>query len=76
VLDTVNLERLGVPAVVVVTTPFVTAARAVAAAQGLPDLRMVELPHDYLTEDTATVRRRATAIVDEVLEALFGTSAG
>lgn len=70
-LDAVHLERMGVPAALVVTEPFLRAAKANAAAHGLPDLPMVVVPHDYLVEDDTVVRRKIEAIVDEVLERLF-----
>jgi hypothetical protein len=75
VLDAVNLERMGVPTATVVTAPFEAAARAVAAAQGLPDLPLVVIPHDYLTEDEEAVRDRLAPVVDDVLRALFGPAA-
>jgi hypothetical protein len=71
VLDTVNLERMGIPSVLVVTEPFVAAAQANAVAQGIPDIAMVVVPHDYLVEDTEQVRAKLEPIVDEILERLF-----
>ena len=65
-LDAVALERRGIPTVTFVTTPFAPAARAVARAQGLPDLPLVVIPHDYLVETDAEV----TARLHPVLEAL------
>jgi hypothetical protein len=71
VLDTVNLERMGIPSVVIVTEPFVAAARANARAQGMPDIAMVVVPHDYLVEDDAQVRAKLAPVVDEILERLY-----
>ena len=70
-LDAVNLERMGVPAIVVVTEPFVAAAKANARAQGMPDLAMVVVPHDYLVEDDAQVRAKLEPLVDEILTRLY-----
>jgi hypothetical protein len=74
VLDSANLEKLGIPSVTVVTEPFVPAARAVARSQGLPDLPLVVVPHDYLEEDDEQIRAKLAPVLDQVLQALFGTT--
>lgn len=71
-LDSANLEKLGVPSLTVVTEPFVTAARAVARSQGLPDLPLLVVPHDYLEEDEAAVRAKLEPQLDTIVHALFG----
>jgi hypothetical protein len=71
VLDSVNLERMGIPSVVVVVEQFLAAAKANARAQGMPDLAMVVVPQDYLVEDDAQVRAVLEPVVDELLERLF-----
>lgn len=70
-LDSVNLERRGVPSVVIVTEPFVHAAEATARAQGMPDLAMVVVPHDYLVEDEAQVRVKLEPLVDQIISFLY-----
>jgi hypothetical protein len=71
VLDSVNLERMGIPSVVVVTEPFVVAAKATAQAQGMPDLAMVVVPHDYLVEDVEQVRAKVDPLVGDILDRLY-----
>jgi hypothetical protein len=75
VLDSANLEKLGVPSVTIVTAPFEPAARAVARSQGLPDLPLVIIPHDYLEEDDDRIRAKLTAVLDDIIEGLFGATA-
>lgn len=70
-LDTVNLERMGIPSVLVVTEPFVAAAQANARAQGMPEISIVVVPHDYLVEDDEQVRAKLEPIADEILERLY-----
>ena len=70
-LDSVNLERMGIPSVVVVVEQFLGAAKANARAQGMPDLAMVVVPQDYLVEDDAQVRAVLEPVVDELLERLY-----
>lgn len=72
-LDSVNLERMGIPSVVVVVEQFVAAAKANARAQGMPDLAMVVVPHDYLVEDALDVRAKVEPLVDVVLDQLYVT---
>lgn len=71
--DAVELERCGVPTVLVTTTRFEPVARALAAATGLADLRMLVVDHPIGGVDHDTLLRRADAAVD-ALAALFTTS--
>ena len=71
-LDSVNLERMGIPSVVVVGEQFVAAARANARAMGMPDLPYVVVSdNDYLVEDDARVRAKLEPLVDLIMERLF-----
>jgi hypothetical protein len=74
VLDSANLEKLGIPTVTVVTAPFEPAARAVARSQGLPDLPLVIVPHDYLEEDDERIRAKLTTVFDDIVRGLFGVA--
>lgn len=71
-LDSVNLERMGIPSVVVVVEQFLVAARANAQAQGMPDLAMVVIAQDYLGEDQAEVRAKLEPLVGQIIERLYG----
>lgn len=71
-LDSVNLERMGIPSVVVVGEQFVAAAKANARAQGMPDLAFVVLTNnDYLVEDDDRVRGKLEPLVHQILERLY-----
>ena len=71
-LDAVNLERMGIPAVVVVGEQFVTAARFNAKAAGMADLSYVVLSdNDYLVEDDDRVRAKLEPLVEQILERLY-----
>lgn len=71
-LDSANLEKLGVSSLTVVTEPFIAAAKAVARSQGLPDLPLLIVPHDYLEEDEAAIRAKLAPQLDLIERALFG----
>lgn len=70
-LDSVHLEQLGIPSVVIVTEPFVHAAQVNARVQGMPDLPMIVIPHDYLEEDAAQVQAKVAPLVGDILDRLF-----
>ncbi len=72
-LDSANLERLGVASLTVVTEPFVAAAHAVARSQGMADLPLLVVPHDYLEEDEAAIRAKLAPQIDVIERALFGS---
>ncbi len=69
-LDAVNLERMGIPTVTLVTPPFVPALLANARLLGLPDLRHVVVPNDYYEETVDLRRERIAAVLDEIVTAL------
>ena len=56
---------------VIVTEPFATAAKVNARVQGMPDLPMIVVPHDYLEEDEDRVREKVAPLVGDILERLF-----
>ncbi len=70
-LDAVNLERLGIPTVTVVTEPFTVAADTVARSLGLPDIPRVVIPHDYLSEDTDAIAKKLEPLLEEIERFMF-----
>lgn len=71
-LDSANLEKMGIASLTIVTAPFETAAKAVARSQGLPDLPLLIVPHDYLEEDDDAIRAKLEPHLDFIVHALFG----
>ncbi len=70
-LDSVNLEKMGIPTVTVVTEPFVAAADTVARSLGMADLPRVTIPHDYLGEDTSAITEKLQPVIDTIFDRLF-----
>jgi hypothetical protein len=62
----VQLEKAGVPTVLLATKPFESMARGAAGARDLPDARIVAIPHPLGGIDEDAVRARAASAVDAV----------
>ena len=60
-LDAINLEKRGIPAVAVVTEPFAPTAAALAELHGMPCYPVIVVPHPFGSLDEAAVRSRADA---------------
>lgn len=63
------------PTVTLATRPFLHAARTAARLQRLPELPIVALPHDYLFEDEAAIRKQVEGILEPLLSGLFAPAA-
>ena len=68
--DLVALEARGIPTVGFRTSPFAEEAWAQAAALGMPDYRMIELPHPIQPMAPEDVAALADAHLDAVIAAL------
>jgi hypothetical protein len=71
VLDAINFEKQGVPAVAVVTEPFVSTAIALAILNGMPDYPFVVVPHPFGSLDAAEVQARADLAVARIEQLLL-----
>ena len=71
-LDAISLEKQGIPAVAVVTEPFVRTATAVADLNGMPGYPFVVVPHPFGSLDEAAVRARADQALPRIEELLLG----
>jgi hypothetical protein len=72
--DTVELERCGIPTVLLTTTRFRPVVAALAAATGLPEIRTLVVDHPIGGADRDTLRHRADDACDALAE-LFTASA-
>jgi hypothetical protein len=72
VLDAITFEKRGIPAVVVITEPFIPTADAMARLQGMPGYPYAVVPHPIGSLDTASVGARAEAIATTVDDLLTG----
>jgi len=70
--DAIELEKAGRPAVVVTTTRFEPVAKTLSASFGLPETRLLVLPHPLGGTDEATLHEWADAAADRLIS-LFTT---
>ena len=71
-LDAINLEKQGIPAVAVVTEPFAQTAAVLAELNGMPDYPFVVVPHPFGSLDETAVRARADAALARIERLLLG----
>jgi hypothetical protein len=70
VCDLVHLERRGIPAVGVATTPFADEAVEQARLLAMPDCRMLYVPHPVQLLTAAELDDRADAVFGAIVAAL------
>jgi hypothetical protein len=70
VCDIVHLERRGIPAVGIATTPFADEAVEQARLLAMPGCRMLYIPHPVQLLTADDLARRADAIIPAIIGAL------
>ncbi len=71
--DGIELESLGVPTAVIITTEFLREARVQRAALGMEGLLPVVIPHPLSTLTEAEILQRAAVALPQVLAVWKGT---
>ena len=71
--DGINLAKLGIPAVALVTEEFWPQGDFVARSLGMPEVPRVKLPHPVAGTGVANMREVAEAIAPGVIGALEAT---
>jgi hypothetical protein len=69
--DAVTAERLGVPAIAVMTTRFVSAAELMARVLGMPGYNFVTITHPVSSATDDDLRAKAAATIAEVRRLLL-----
>jgi len=65
--DTIRLENLGIPAVAVATTEFITPARVQASALGRPGYDAIYVPHPIQDQTREQIEARADTVAAEIV---------
>jgi hypothetical protein len=68
--DTVRLENMGVPAVAVATSEFITPARVQASALGRPGFEAIYVTHPIQDQTPEQIAARADAVVEAIVRRL------
>lgn len=68
--DGINLAKLGIPAVALVTEEFWPQGDFVAQSLGMPDIPRIKLPHPIAGSGVENMRKVAQVIAVQVIAAL------
>ncbi len=66
-LDGIKLEHAGIPAVSIVTQPFIATGQAMAETWGAPDYAFVVTPHPIANLSPPELDTRADELTDQVV---------
>jgi len=67
VLDVIKLEKAGIPAVAIVTAPFVATAQAMATNWGVPTYKFVVTSHPIANLGEAELNAKADELTMQVV---------
>jgi hypothetical protein len=70
VLDSVLCEKMGIPAVAIVTDAFVETGQLMASKWGATEFRFLAVPHPVANLSDAELDQRADGVVDDVVKLL------
>ncbi len=68
--DGIEIAKLNIPSVALVTEDFWPQGDFVAGSLGMPDAPRVKLPHPVAGTGKANLRKVAETVADEILDAL------
>lgn len=69
--DAIEAERLGIPAVAIITDRFVQSAELVGQLNGLPGYPFAVIAHPVANNDDAVLRVKAQAAVRDIVPLLI-----
>ena len=72
--DGINLAKLGIPAVALVTEEFWSQGNFVAESLGMSDVPLVQLPHPVAGTGSQNMTAVADSVAEQILTALEATS--
>jgi len=70
VLDSILCEKMGIPAVAIVTDAFVETGGLMASKWGVAEFRFLAVPHPVANLNDADLDRRADGIIEDVVRLL------
>ena len=76
VYDSIELEKAGIPTVLIVSRPFVAMNRIEAKRLLMPSLSMIVVEHPLAHRPADELKAKGAAVADEALKMLTGGAAG
>ncbi len=73
-LDGIKLEKMDMPAVSIVTEPFIATGQAMAKNWGAPDYTFLVTPHPIANVSEAELDARADELTDQVVAFFMRTT--
>jgi hypothetical protein len=70
VLDSILLEKEGIPAISIVTDAFVETGNIMASNWGVPGFRFLSVPHPVANLNDEELDQRANDVVSDVVDLL------
>lgn len=71
--DSIGIEMLGTPVVVLVTEPFLSFAKITSLSAGLKSLPIISIPHPPAGLPSETINQTIGKIIDKIINALTQT---
>lgn len=68
--DAIEAERLGIPAVAIITEQFARSVKVVADLNGLPGYPYAVIGHPVANNDDSTLRAKAVVAVETIVKLL------
>ncbi len=69
-LDSILLEKAGIPAITIVTDAFVETGKLMSSKWGIPEFRFLSVPHPVANLSDAQLDRRADGVINDVVKLL------
>ena len=69
-LDSILLEKVGIPAISIVTDAFVETGNIMASNWGIPGFRFLSVPHPVANLNDEELDQRANDVVNDVVDLL------
>ena len=69
-LDSILLEKAGVPAIAIVTDAFVETGKLMSSKWGIPEFRFLSVPHPVANLREAELDQRAENVLSDLVKLL------
>ena len=70
-LDSILIEKAGVPAITIVTDAFVETGKLMSSKWGIPEFRFLSVPHPVANLSDAELDRRVDDVISDVVKLLI-----